>query len=116
MPSTVDVGLVPLILPNAEIHALDIVFIHGLNGHRARSWTNNNSDLWPLWLREDLPGARVWTYGYDAGINLGSKDGIKLHSIRLLGALVEKGVGKSVSLCDFIAQFLERFFVFDVTD
>lgn len=98
MPGGEDVGLVPLVLPDPRLHALDVVFIHGLNGHRTQSWTNNASELWPLWLREDLSGTRAWSYGYDAGIAIGSRDDIGVHSISLLSALVEKGVGKTVCL------------------
>jgi hypothetical protein len=96
MASAVDVGLAPLILPDQSLHCLDVVFIHGLNGQRARSWTNSSSELWPLWFIDDLPGARAWTYGYDAGIAVSSRDGMNLHSVRFLSALVEKGIGKSV--------------------
>lgn len=46
---------------------VDIIAIHGLNGHREKTWTAYN-DI--LWLRDLLPSAlpqaRVLTYGYDA--------------------------------------------------
>ncbi|CCA75354.1 related to tetratricopeptide repeat domain protein-Neosartorya fischeri [Serendipita indica DSM 11827] len=46
---------------------VDIVAIHGLQGHRERTWT---TDQGSLWLRDllptDLSNARVLTYGYDA--------------------------------------------------
>lgn len=42
--------------------------MHGLNGHREKSWTNSESKI--LWLRDllplQLPNARVLTFGYDA--------------------------------------------------
>src|SRR4051794_3740741 len=96
MPPTADLGLVPLILPDPASHQLDVIFLHGLNGHRERSWTNKSSQLWPLWLMNDLPGTRVWTYGYEASINVGSRDSIRLHAIRLLSLLVNEGAGKCV--------------------
>ncbi|KAF8523276.1 hypothetical protein BU17DRAFT_43899 [Hysterangium stoloniferum] len=44
-----------------------IVAIHGLDGHRERSWTAQNGKLW---LRDFLPDiistARIVTFGYDA--------------------------------------------------
>jgi hypothetical protein len=44
-----------------------IIAIHGLDGHRLRSWTADNG---VLWLRDLLPGvvprARILTYGYQA--------------------------------------------------
>lgn len=99
MPYGTESGLSSLILPEPSCHALDIFFVHGLNGHRCASWTNRASELWPLWLREDLVGARAWTYGYDASIIIASRDDIKLYLIRFLENLVEKGVGRSVCIC-----------------
>lgn len=44
-----------------------IVAVHGLNGHRESTWTDDNN---VLWLRDLLPSkllnARVWTWGYDS--------------------------------------------------
>jgi len=50
-----------------EIHTSgSIVAIHGLDGHRENSWTIKNV----LWLRDllpnEIPTARILTYGYDA--------------------------------------------------
>ncbi|PVF91312.1 hypothetical protein CPB86DRAFT_820593, partial [Serendipita vermifera] len=46
---------------------VDIVAIHGLDGHRERSWTAANGTMW---LRDllplDIPNARILTYGYDS--------------------------------------------------
>ncbi|CCA66627.1 related to tetratricopeptide repeat domain protein-Neosartorya fischeri [Serendipita indica DSM 11827] len=46
---------------------VDIVAIHGLQGHRESTWTTEKG---VCWLRDflpfDLPNARVLTYGYDA--------------------------------------------------
>ncbi|PVF92961.1 hypothetical protein CPB86DRAFT_144260, partial [Serendipita vermifera] len=46
---------------------VDIVAIHGLDGHREASWTAENGTMWlkdllPL----DIPNARILTYGYDS--------------------------------------------------
>jgi alpha-beta hydrolase superfamily lysophospholipase len=44
-----------------------IVAVHGLNGHREKSWTADNNILW---LQDLLPKkvsqARIITYGYDS--------------------------------------------------
>ncbi|KAA6408178.1 MAG: Kinesin light chain [Lasallia pustulata] len=46
--------------------ALDIVAVHGLNGHHEKTWTTNNVN----WLRDllpsDIPNARILSWGYDA--------------------------------------------------
>ncbi|KAF8510299.1 hypothetical protein BU17DRAFT_98255 [Hysterangium stoloniferum] len=46
---------------------IDIVAIHGLDGHREASWTADNGKLWLRdLLPRDVPSARILTYGYDA--------------------------------------------------
>lgn len=50
--------------------ARSIVFLHGLTGGRDRTWSATDAgDPWPLLLlSEDLPNARLITYGYDADV------------------------------------------------
>ncbi|KAK5663972.1 hypothetical protein OQA88_184 [Cercophora sp. LCS_1] len=60
-------GLVALHEP-AE-RTLDIVFIHGLGGTSKRTWCYGRDldYLWPqLWLPQELPTARILTFGYNA--------------------------------------------------
>ncbi|KAF8519772.1 hypothetical protein BU17DRAFT_47482, partial [Hysterangium stoloniferum] len=46
---------------------VDIVAIHGLDGHREASWTADNGSLWLRdFLPRGVPSARILTYGYDA--------------------------------------------------
>jgi hypothetical protein len=49
---------------------VDIIAIHGLNGHRDKTWTDRTTGLnWlsdPLCIRKDIPNARVLTFGYNA--------------------------------------------------
>jgi len=46
---------------------VDIIAIHGLDGHLERSWTTDNGTLWLRdLLPEKIPRARILTYGYDA--------------------------------------------------
>ncbi|CCA74555.1 related to kinesin light chain [Serendipita indica DSM 11827] len=46
---------------------VDIVAIHGLQGHREKSWTTKDGTLWLRdLLPSDLPNARILSYGYDA--------------------------------------------------
>lgn len=71
---------------------LDIVAIHGLNGDKFRTWTEPASQK--LWLRDflpdELPRARVMTFGYNATAAFeNSKAGIREHARHLLVSLME---------------------------
>ncbi|VUC29632.1 unnamed protein product [Clonostachys rosea] len=46
-----------------------IVAIHGLNGHRHRTWTADNNANWIKdFLCDDVPNTRILTWGYDSNI------------------------------------------------
>ena len=84
-----------------QVHAppgganVDIVFVHGLNGHPRDTWTSDKEKVfWPLHLLPPMLGeeeARILVYGYDAdttsftdGV---SKDSIHNHSEHLVAQL-----------------------------
>ena len=51
----------------AQKYNIDIVAVHGLGGNAYGTWTHDNGKLWLRdLLLEDLPGARVFTYGYNS--------------------------------------------------
>ncbi len=56
-----------ILLIKVLIQAVSIVAVHGLNGHREKTWTASNG---LLWLRDllptKIPNARIMTWGYDA--------------------------------------------------
>ncbi|KAI0011853.1 hypothetical protein F4779DRAFT_160175 [Xylariaceae sp. FL0662B] len=64
-----DLGL--HVVHQPESTSLDIIFVHGLGGHRQRTWSENHDPalFWPgLWLPYE-PGigeARILTFGYNA--------------------------------------------------
>ncbi|RMJ26096.1 LipA and NB-ARC [Aspergillus sp. HF37] len=73
--------------------AVDIVFIHGLNGHPYNSWASQNL-FWPVDLLPDILGpkrVRVLTYGYDANVHAftdgASNDRIHNHAETLASKL-----------------------------
>ncbi|KAL2066927.1 hypothetical protein VTL71DRAFT_1351 [Oculimacula yallundae] len=72
-------GVLELYRPKNSVPEVDIVAVHGLNGHRLRTWTTQSepSICWlnhPDFLPRYLPQARVLTLGYNANISsLGSK-------------------------------------------
>ncbi|KIK63472.1 hypothetical protein GYMLUDRAFT_72124 [Collybiopsis luxurians FD-317 M1] len=49
---------------------VDILALHGLNGHAFRSWESHDASF--MWLRdclpEQMPGVRILTYGYNANV------------------------------------------------
>ena len=50
-------------------HNADIIAVHGLGGEAYKTWTHTNGTMWLRdFLPSDLPGARVFTYGYKADI------------------------------------------------
>lgn len=72
-------------LPGAEIYPVDIISIHGLNGDSFTTWTHKNGRLWLRdFLPADLPGCRVFTYGYPSQIWSHSIAGVRVYAGRLL--------------------------------
>jgi hypothetical protein len=65
----------------------DLIFIHGLNGHPHVTWTNRFGEFWLPWLQRDFPHVRVWTYGYNAGTSLSSRDALDFHATQFLSEL-----------------------------
>lgn len=68
-------GLTQLLGPGkgadfATTYDFDVVAIHGLNGHPLDTWTYKKPEGQVFWLQDllpkALPGARIFTYGYDS--------------------------------------------------
>ena len=83
---------------------VDLVLVHGLNGHPQASWRADESgafwpkDFLPQYLKEEK--VRILTYGYNAAVNdlLGcqSSDRIHHHAQTLVQGLFAR---RSVSSC-----------------
>ena len=77
---------------------VDIVFVHGLNGHPYNTWASHKPSPDVFWPTDLLPSAlqdqrcRILTYGYDAQVTAfsdgASKDKIHNHAEHLASRLV----------------------------
>lgn len=59
------------VIHNPKDAMVDIIFIHGLNGHPFNAWKHQNGSFWPMHFlikEEDMPSVRIMTFGYDANI------------------------------------------------
>lgn len=81
--------------PDGVAPLVDIILIHGLNGNWRKTWLHpNNSVFWPRdLLANDLPGARVLSFGYNADVakwfgpvGVGS---LRSHAISLLSDVAD---------------------------
>ncbi len=66
----------------------DVIFVHGLEGHRSRTWENKSGEFWLGWLEYHLPQARVWSYGYDAHIS-GPQDVFHFYAAEFLDKILK---------------------------
>ena len=82
-------------------YELDVVAIHGLNGHPINTWTCKETEPQVFWLRDllpqALPGARIYTYGYNSNVFFSQSPGdISSYAKGLLDRLVV--VRKSIAV------------------
>lgn len=58
----------PKICCNCLLTAASIVFVHGLRGHREKTWMKDGSLRPKNFLATDLSESRIMSFGYDSNI------------------------------------------------
>lgn len=100
-------GLTQIYTPRDD-PTIDIVFVHGLNGHPHDSWTSKTTDcFWPTDLLPDVLASlcpRILTYGYNANVTAftdgASRDSVVSHAETLASSLAaNRNVGLYSQLC-----------------
>lgn len=94
--------------------AVDIVFVHGLNGHPHRTWTSSKTDtFWPADLLPDVVSqtpVRILSYGYNANVTSftdgASKDRILNHSETLAASLAANREVRVFTSCLLYSVFV----------
>jgi hypothetical protein len=87
-------GLTQIYTPRDD-PTIDIVFVHGLNGHPHDSWTSKSTGcFWPTDLLPDVLASlrpRILTYGYNANVTAftdgASRDSVVSHAETLASNL-----------------------------
>ncbi|KAF8492968.1 hypothetical protein F5888DRAFT_1573884, partial [Russula emetica] len=64
--------------------SVNLIFVHGLNGHRSLTWKNKCEQFWLSWIENHLPHVSLWTYEYDAQAAFGSQDSLGVYATRFL--------------------------------
>lgn len=84
--------------PADRLDCVDIVALHGLNGHRDLTWTDRVTGL--NWLSnenclsKDIPNARILTFGYNSKTYFSrSKSNVQDFASELLGAISTRRQG-----------------------
>ncbi|MBP2330368.1 hypothetical protein JOF56_010753 [Kibdelosporangium banguiense] len=81
-----------------EKAALDVVFVHGLDGDAYKTWMRKKEteSFWPQWLASEFDDVAVWTVDYDAWSSgwRGQSMPIQDRAVNLMALLETKGIGE----------------------
>lgn len=90
--------------------ALEVVFVHGLNGDAYSTWhpEGQPGNYFPKWIAEDFPDARVWSINYQASSSdwLGGSMPIEDRARQLSTVCQNKGIGINGKPVVFVSHSL----------
>lgn len=97
-------------IANTVFQTCSIITLHGLNGHRERTFTASNGVCWlKLLLPAKIPKCRVISFGYDARTHSASplsQQHLHGHAEQLLGDLTRKRDVTNVStILGFVQEY-----------
>jgi hypothetical protein len=86
------------VLEAEEAFLLDIVAVHGIAGDAYDTWTHANGKFWLRdFVPEEFPGARVFSFGYDAEVFFSRSEGnIESYARSLLDGLTRERMEEKV--------------------
>lgn len=97
---------------------VDIIAIHGLGGKVFSTWTHSNGTMWlDTLLSQDLPGSRIFAYGYPgSAFHNPSYAGVREFAIRLLSDIkdVQSRAEVSLHIIVVIDSSMSHLFITDV--
>lgn len=114
-------GLTQVYAPRGGDPTVDIVFVHGLNGHPKNSWTSKDGAgcFWPVDLLPEVLAPfrpRILTYGYNANVTAftdgTSRDSILSHAETLASNLA---ANRNVCLQPCLLRCSSYSILFDLT-
>jgi hypothetical protein len=80
-------------------YPIDIISVHGITGDAYDTWTDKNGTLWLRdFLPKDIPGARIFSYGYDAQVFFTLSTGGLEQYARTLLELLKQSRAKKVDI------------------
>jgi hypothetical protein len=88
----------PVVGCNKPECAMDIVFIHGVDGDHLATWhpSNDEKAYWPKWIGEDLSNVGVWSINYPVATTFtGETMSLIDRGTSIIEALVAEGFSES---------------------